>query len=148
MTIDIEEQESILAPDVFPHPGELDEKMQEDFKNFDVLLQEITTTSHQLKSLWKLIFENANTDRKNAYIAFVDLYIKCHGSADKHAINSPNISKYLERMEKSNTQLLKLAELVEKAMSSKVLQDDDEDDSPQPLNSRDLFSAIEKRKRT
>lgn len=151
MTIDTEDnnQETTLAAGTFPEPADLDEKMREEFQNFDVLLDEITVSNHQLKNLWKLIFENASTDRKNAYIAFVDLYIKCHGHVDQHAINGPNITKYLERMEKSNAQLLKLAELVAKALPNKTAEDseEDEDEKYMPKSSRDIFSEIEKRKK-
>lgn len=126
-----------------PAPAELDEKLQTDLSDFHDLLGAIEGTNDKLKSLWKLIFENANTDRKNAYIAFVDLYMQCHGKSDQHAIHGLNISKYLERMEKSNTQLLKLAELV----AANISKNEDEDNvHTKPMTSRDVFASIENRK--
>lgn len=144
MTIAVEEARSNDITFDGPHPDELNDELQTSIKEFDGLLASITSVDVNRKSLWKLIFENAATDRKNAYIAYVDLYIRCHSKPDMHAIHGLILSKYLERMEKCNNQLLKLAELVAKAdEASKV--EDEEDDTP--IKSNDVFDAIQNRKK-
>jgi hypothetical protein len=125
-----------------PHPDQLNDELQSSIKDFDGLLASITSVDVNRKSLWKLIFENASTDRKNAYIAYVDLYMRCHSKPDMHAIHGLTLSKYLERMEKCNNQLLKLAELVAKADDASREEDDEET----PIKSTDVFDQIQKRK--
>lgn len=64
------------------------------------------------RELWKEIYAHALQDRQYA----LQMYISCSnlviGDPLQHAIHGPNISKYLERMSKSNDQLIKLAELI------------------------------------
>ena len=139
------EDETAISTFVGPEPAELDERLEEDLKDFSDLLGSIDGTNSKLKSLWKLIFENANIDRKNAYIIFVDLYIKCHGNADNHAIHGPNLAKYLERMEKANAQLLKLAELVDKSIIANKIKEED-DDEEIDTSSKSIFSKIQQNK--
>lgn len=67
------------------------------------------------KELWKEIYSHALHDRSYA----LQMYVNCSNltinDPTQHAIHGPNIAKYLERMSRSNDQLLKLAELVAKA---------------------------------
>lgn len=103
--------------------------------NFSNLLDSISSIDERQKMLWKQIYENAVTDRASAHIAYVDLYIMVHSKEDKHAIHGQTLAKYLERMEKSNTQLLKLVELVSAAKSEDV-----ETSVPE---GRDLYKLLE-----
>lgn len=120
-----------------PSPYELDQSVQKNLSEFRELALAIQTTDNKLKSLWILIFENAMTDRKNAYIAFADLYMAVHGKSEQHMMHGQTIAKYLERMEKTNVQLLKLAELIDKAKQR------DEEEEEAPLPSKDLFRRLE-----
>lgn len=92
---------------------ELDQKISGQMKDFSALLDSLSSLEEKKKSLWKQIYENAVTDRKNAYILFGDLYKDVHNNPNEHAIHGPNLAKYLERMEKSNQQLIKLAEMID-----------------------------------
>ena len=65
--------------------------------------------------LWKEIYQNAVNDRERAAILFTEAY-KTMGSSSSDHISIGNImSKYLERMTKSNDQILGLADLINKA---------------------------------
>jgi hypothetical protein len=61
------------------------------------------------------------------------------GNAENHVIHGDHLAKYMERMEKANTQLLKLAELVHKAKDKQ-----DAEDLP---TGNDLFDRLERRSR-
>lgn len=67
------------------------------------------------KELWKEIYAHAIQDRSYA----LQMYVNCSNvviaDPTQHAIHGPNIAKYLERMSRSNDQLLKLAELIASA---------------------------------
>jgi hypothetical protein len=91
---------------------ELDLQTKRQMKDFGDLLSSIDKSLDKKKQLWKMIFENAVTDRKNAYLVFADLYVSVHQRPAEHAIHGPTLSKYMERMSKATDQLIKLAELV------------------------------------
>jgi flavorubredoxin len=80
-------------------------------KAFGDLLDSLKVTDKK-KELWKEIYGHAIQDRSYA----LQMYVNCSniviGDPTQHAIHGPNIAKYLERMSRSNDQLLKLAELV------------------------------------
>lgn len=80
-------------------------------REFDELLENIKLTDKK-KALWKQIYGHAIQDRSMA----LQMYVNCSNvviaDPTQHAIHGPNIAKYLERMSRSNDQLLKLAELV------------------------------------
>jgi len=88
---------------------------EEDLNEFSVLLDSLTTIDEKLRMLWKQIYRNSLEDRRNAHIIWLDLYTIVLGNPEQHVIHGDHLSKYLERMEKANAQLLKLAELVYKA---------------------------------
>jgi hypothetical protein len=90
-------------------------KTENDLSTFVGLLDSIDTVDERLKLLWKQIYENALMDRRNAYVVWTDLFMAVHGNPEQHVIHGDHLSKYMERMEKANVQLLKLAELVYKA---------------------------------
>jgi hypothetical protein len=94
---------------------ELEKKLNEDTLNFSSLLDSLEDVDEKQKLLWKQIYDNAIEDRKNAYLVWTDLYIKVHGDEEKHFKHGATIAKYMERMEKANEQILKLAVLIDKA---------------------------------
>lgn len=114
---------------------EILEKAEEHQKSFSELLETISTIDGKMKMLWKQIYENAITDRSNAHVAFVDLYVRVHGDVGLHATHGIILTKYLERMEKANEQLLKLASLVQLAKDKQ-----ESEEIPKP---RLLFERIE-----
>lgn len=127
-------EDSLIEKDQTPTNIELIKKAESDLQTFSDLLDSITTVDEKLKLLWKQIYENALIDRRNAYIIWTDLYLQVHGNAEQHVIHGDHLSKYMERMEKANTQLLKLAELVYKAK--------DKQEAEEIPDSRSLFERI------
>lgn len=111
---------------VAPPLVELQEKNAKELTSFNELLDSLSSTEDKQKSLWRQIYENAITDRMNAYIVWVDLYRDVQGRPSEHGIHGQNLSRYMERMSKANDQLLKLAELVggaKKKDSSEITED-------------------------
>lgn len=98
-----------------PTINELAAKAKEYMKDFSSLLESIELEEKK-KKLWKQIYENAITDRMNAYIAFMDLYSQVHGDIEQHVVSGAILSKYLERISRSNDQLLKLSEMITNVM--------------------------------
>lgn len=138
---DITEISEMPESSFTPIPAkELEMKTKEQMKDFTNLLNSLDVTLDKKKQLWKMIFENAIVDRKNAYLVFADLYVCVHSNPSEHAIHGQTLSKYMERMSKATDQLLKLAELVAAA----------EDKLPKELDERisddDIYSSIQKKK--
>ena len=76
--------------------------------------------------LWKEIYSNAIEDREKAKMLFNDAYISMTGGTNEHMNVGSIMAKYVERMSKSNDQILKLAELIAKEEEkSEVISDDD-----------------------
>ncbi len=84
-------------------------------EKFSDILDELHSTEEKKKMLWKEVYENALVDRENASMLFTDAWQQMKGGAIEHATLGPTMSKYLERMNKSNEQILRLAELIAKA---------------------------------
>lgn len=93
--------------------------------SFIELLNEIESVKDKKKALWKEIYENALLDRENANIMYRKLFDVVTEDPTQHAIHGTTIAKYLERMNKANDQLLKLAELLQHA--EKVTTNSDND---------------------
>ena len=75
------------------------------------------SSSNKEKSLAELceeIYKNSADDREKASMLITDLWKEITTDPEKHALYGSTISKYFERMAKSNDQLLKLAELMQK----------------------------------
>ena len=87
----------------------------EKIKNFTDLLDNLSTTDSKKKALWKEIYENAVSDRERASILYTEAYKSMGQSSTDHVAIGTTMTKYLERMCKSNDQILRLAELVAKA---------------------------------
>lgn len=111
------------APDI----KELDNKTEKQLLDFSALLDTLSSLEDKKKLLWRQIYENAVSDRKNAYILFGDLYKDVHNKPNEHAIMGPILSKYMERMEKSNAQLIKLAEMIDEVAEAEEGWMTDED---------------------
>ena len=118
---------------------ELVRKTEKELSTFSELLDSLAGVDERVKLLWKQIYENALTDRRNAYMVWSDLYMAVHGKPEQHVIHGDHLSKYMERMEKANTQVLKLAELVYKAK-------DKQEQEELPLGAS-LYDRLEKKGR-
>ena len=113
--------------DIVERIKEKDQKI----KQFGDLLDSLSSIKDKKRMLWKEIYENAVTDRENAYILFHEVYSIMTQSAAEHISVGPILNKYLERMNKANDQLLKLAELISKA-----------EEQNSKLDPEDIFSKI------
>jgi hypothetical protein len=99
--------------------------------NFSDILNSLPNTDGSKKSLWKEIYENSVSDRERASILFTEAFKSMTGSASDHIALGTTMVKYLERMCKSNDQILSLADLINKAQSVEA-----------EVNPDDLFSKI------
>ena len=101
-------------------------KRESKIEKFSDLLDSLESTEDKKKLLWKEIYENAVSDRDRAGTLFTEAYKTMGQSAADHASLGTVMSKYLERMCKSNDQILTLADLINKAeeKESKVDPDD------------------------
>lgn len=122
-----------------PNALDLSDKDKKDIQEFDTMLHELSAVvDSKLKNMWRLTFQNALTDRRNSYIAYIDLYLKVHGNEDMHGLHGLTLTKYLERMEKSNAQILKITELIAKELEKTPKEE--------KSSSQSLFDQIGKRK--
>ena len=109
------------------------EKIEKKSEQFSDLLDSLESTENKKKMLWKEIYDNAISDRMNAYMLFTGIYTSMGNSIADHISVGPTLSKYLERMNKSNDQLIKLAELIAK-----------EEERAEAVDPDDIFSKIDK----
>ncbi len=105
--------------------------VEERIKDFGELLKSIESLDDKKRQLWKEIYENAISDRQNSYVMFTKLVRICKDDTTQHAVHGKTIATYIERMSRSNDQLIKLAELIAKAQTGA--------DSIDP---EDMFSKI------
>lgn len=110
---------------------EINEKKEGQLKNFADILDSIESLENKKKMLWKEIYENALEDREKAKLLFNDAYISMQGGVNEHMNIGAVMSKYMERMSKSNDQILKLAELISK-----------EEEKSEAVSEDDIFSKI------
>ena len=101
--------------DVLVSDGDVDQRL----KDFGSLLNEIENLTEKKKQLWKEIYENAIRDRQHAYITLAQLIKISRDKSTELATHGRTIASMLERMSKSNDQLIRLAELIAKAESPK-----------------------------
>ena len=107
------------------------QKKEEKIKNFSELLETLEQTDEKKKMLWKEIYSNSLSDRERASILFTEAYTAMGGGSSEHVTLGPTMNKYLERMGKSNDQILKLAELIQKSEAEET-----------KVDPNDLFSKI------
>ena len=86
------------------------------------------------EEIWSEIYQNAFQDREKASMLVTNLWKEITADPEKHALYGTTITKYLERMSKSNDQLVKLAELMQKS---------DEDVEDVDLDLDDVYSKID-----
>tara|TARA_A100001515_G_scaffold137046_2_gene129312 strand:- start:1463 stop:1828 length:366 start_codon:yes stop_codon:yes gene_type:complete len=94
-------------------------------EKFSDLLDSLSGTEDKKKMLWKEAYENALYDRENANILLTDLLLQVKGSVPLHTSLGSIMTKYLERMSKSNDQILRLAELIAKEEEVDQISSDD-----------------------
>lgn len=111
--------------------GDVDTRsMQKRMQDFSELIANISTLGDKKKSLWSEIYKNAITDRAKAGLMFTKLETIMAEKTAEHAVHGKTAAAYLERMNKANDQLIKLAELVAKAEAEEaaVTAQNDEDE--------------------
>ena len=102
------------------------DKLEKRVKDFSEVLEKIQHADAKKRILWKEIYQNAILDRQNAHVLFVEAYTTMSQGTTEHATLGSTLSKYLERMNKANDQLLKLAEIMNKSeMESNTIDADD-----------------------
>jgi len=101
-------------------------KLKKKLEAFSDILDDLSTTEDKKKLLWKEVYENALTDRENAGMLFTDAWSRMGTGSTEHATLGTTLTKYIERMSKSNEQILKLVELITKAeeQSTKIEPED------------------------
>lgn len=102
------------------------DKLEKRVKDFSEMLEKIEHADAKKRILWKEIYQNSILDRQNAHVLFVEAYATMSQGTTEHATLGSTLTKYLERMNKANDQLLKLAEIMNKSEieSSKIDADD------------------------
>ena len=101
-------------------------KREQKIKEFSDLLDGLADTEDKKKLLWRESYQNAIEDRESAAILLNDLLVTIPGNPTSHSTHGGLASKYLERMSKSNDQVLKLAELIAKEeVKSEAINPDD-----------------------
>lgn len=107
------------------------DKKEQQIKNFADILDDLDSLEDKKKMLWKEIYEHSIEDREKAKLLFNDAYISMQGGINEHMNIGAIMSKYLERMCRSNDQILKLAELISK-----------EEEKSDNISEDDIFSQI------
>ena len=98
---------------------------EDKIKDFSDLLDSLENTEDKKKLLWKDAYKNSIDDRETASILVDDLLLKIQGNLNNHQLFGTLMTKYLERMSKSNDQILKLAELISKEDTESTVSVDD-----------------------
>lgn len=123
-----------MSNDEFDTMKSSGKSVEERLKDFSGLLNQIESLSDKKRQLWTEIYENAITDRQNSYAMFARLVQIAQDKSSEHAVHGKTIATYIERMSKANDQLIKLAELIDKA-----------DKKNEDIDPEDLFDKINKR---
>lgn len=90
------------------------DKLKKKVSEFSDMLDELSSTEDKKKLLWRQIYENALIDRENASMLFTDAWTRMSVGSSEHVALGSTLTKYLERMSKSNEQILRLAEIINK----------------------------------
>ena len=102
--------------------------------DFEVLLDNVKGLDDKKRILWKQIYRNAVEDRSTAGSLFNGAYATLGQSAADHLAMGATLVKYLEKMSKSNQQLLDLSTLISRDEEQQTKIDPD-----------DLFKQIEEK---
>lgn len=107
--------------------GLLNQKEQEKkLQQFADVLENMDNLDSKLKILWTEIYDNAVHDRNSAGFLFLNLFSTMGNGIESHATIGGIIVRYLERMSKSNDQLLKLADMIKEVEDMESQVDVDE----------------------
>jgi len=109
-----------------------DKSAQVKIRSFEKILKELDGIDQQKIYLWTEIYNNAANDRATACALLAQCFTALGSGAAEHMALGGTLVKYLERMSKSNDQLLSLAQVVAKEIEVQTTLDSDE-----------LFAAIE-----
>jgi len=109
-----------------------DKSAQVKIRSFEKILKEIDGIEQQKIYLWTEIYNNAANDRAAACALLAQCFSALGPGAAEHMALGGTLVKYLERMNKSNDQLLALAQVVAKEITAQAT-----------LDSEELFAAIE-----
>ncbi len=107
------------------------DKSSKKIDQFSEILENIESLDTKKKILWKEIYENAVSDREKASVLYTEAFKSMGGGTADHIAIGSTLVKYLERMCKSNDQIMSLADMINKAESADSKIDPD-----------DLFSKI------
>jgi|SRR5579863_2944173 len=107
--------------------------VEEKIRDFGDILEDIDSIDDKMRRLWKEIYENAIADRQNSYVMFTKLVKMTKESSSEHAVHGKSIATYIERMQRANDQLVKLAELIADAKKK-----------DEQLNPEELFNQIKR----
>ena len=72
------------------------------------------------EEIWTEIYQNAFQDREKASMLVTNLWKEITADPEKHILYGTTVSKYLERMAKSNDQLVKISTLLQKKESNRT----------------------------
>tara|TARA_B100000700_G_C14991890_1_gene831732 strand:+ start:618 stop:959 length:342 start_codon:yes stop_codon:yes gene_type:complete len=108
-----------------------DKDLKEKIEAFSSLLDSLENLETKKKQLWKEIYENSVMDRMNAYMLFTDAYTTMGNGINDHVQLGSLMTKYIERMNKANDQLIKLAEIIAR-----------EEEKESKINPEDIFKEI------
>jgi hypothetical protein len=86
-----------------------------DLTKFQDMLKSLDNVDDRRKILWMEIYTNAVHTNEMAADLYDDLQAKILEEPIHHATYGAQATKYLERMQKANDQLLKLSELIDAA---------------------------------
>jgi hypothetical protein len=111
---------------------ESDKKAQKKIRDFEKLLLEMDSIDPKKAHLWSEIYNNATNDRVCASALFTQAFIQLGQTAADHVSLGTTLVKYLERMTKSNDQLLTLAQIVAKEI-----------ERSNTIDTNDIFAKIE-----
>jgi hypothetical protein len=106
--------------------------IEEKIRDFGDLLKDIESLDDNKRKLWGEIYENSIADRQNSYVMFSRLVKIVADKSTEHAVHGKTVATYIERMQKSNEQLIRLAELIAKAQRGN-----------ESIDSDDMFAQIQ-----
>lgn len=120
--------------------SEIDDKIKEvenqtdRLSDFELEILKLKNLDNKKKILWQQIYKNAVDDRSSALMLFTEAYAGMGKSSTDHVAIGGILVKYLEKMSKSNQQLIDLSLLISKDEEQNVSMDPE-----------DLFREIEEK---
>lgn len=108
------------------------EKQSASLYDFEVLLDNAKKIDEKQRLLWKQIYRNAVDDRSSAAVLFEKAYATMGNQSTDHIALGATLVRYLEKMSKSNQQLLELSSLITQG-----------EEESMKINPDDIFRQIE-----